>query len=139
MTLSNPHLICEMTVYSIIAVAMISCVLILVVKQTRPELALILSIASGCIILAAIIAKFTPVLNELSDIISWSGIGSEYLTVMLKALGICYLTQFAQDVCNDFGQTALASKIELCGKITLAAISLPLMISYLEMIKNLVE
>ena len=108
MTLSNPPLICEMTVYSIIAVAIISCVLILVVKQTRPELALVLSIASGCIILAAIIAKFTPVINELSDIISWSGIGSEYLTVMLKALGICYLTQFAEDVCNDFGQTALA-------------------------------
>lgn len=127
-----------MSVYGMIAVGLISCVLVLVVKQYRPELGLLVSIAAGCVILLAVLMKFTPVIEQLKSLVYNSGIKKEYLSIMIKSLGICYLTQFASDICNDFGQTSLASKIELCGRVTLAALSMPLMITLIETVSKMV-
>ncbi len=127
-----------MSVYGIIAVGLISCVLVLVVKQYRPELGLLVSIAAGCVILLAVLSKFTPVIEQLKSLVYNSGIKKEYLSIMIKSLGICYLTQFASDICNDFGQTSLASKIELCGRVTLAVLSMPLMITLIETVSKMV-
>ena len=127
-----------MSVYGIIAVGLISCVLVLVVKQYRPELGILVSIAAGCVILLAVLSKFTPVIEQLKSLVYNSGIKKEYLSIMIKSLGICYLTQFASDICNDFGQTSLASKIELCGRVTLAVLSMPLMITLIETVSKMV-
>ena len=112
--------------------------LVLVVKQYRPELGLLVSIAAGCVILLAVLSKFTPVIEQLKSLVYNSGIKKEYLSIMIKSLGICYLTQFASDICNDFGQTSLASKIELCGRVTLAVLSMPLMITLIETVSKMV-
>ena len=44
----------------------------------------------------------------------------------MKTLGICFLTQFAVDSCKDAGESALASKVELAGKVTVVVMALPL-------------
>ena len=54
-----------------------------------------------------------------------SGIDSELLVTVIKAMGVCYITGFASDICRDFGQTSLAGKIELAGKITVVLINVP--------------
>ena len=51
----------------------------------------------------------------------------EYVLVLFKALGICYLTQFAADSCRDAGESALAVKAEIAGRIAVLLISLPLL------------
>ena len=126
-----------MSIYGIIGLCIISCVFVMVVRQYKPEFALIATIASGCVILYAVLGRFASVLNELKFISENAGIKSEYMEVMLKGLGICYLTKFSSDICNDFGQSSLASKIELCGKITLAALSIPLLKTLVEMITKI--
>ena len=126
-----------MSIYSIIGLAIICCVLIITVKQYKPEFALLTTIVSGVIILLLVISRFGSVLGEIQVIAESSGIKSEYIEIMLKGLGICYLTQFSSDICIDFGQTSLASKIELCGKITLAALSIPLLLALIEIIKKM--
>ena len=126
-----------MSIYGIIGLSIISCVIVIVVRQYKPEFALIATIASGCVILYAILGRFAYVLKDLKFIADNAGIKIEYMEVMLKGLGICYLTKFSSDVCNDFGQSSLASKIELCGKITLSALSIPLLKSLVEMITKI--
>jgi len=125
-------------IYQVIGLSLVACILVLVVKNQKPELAILVSIAAGCIILGFVFSKITPLIDQVREIVNYSGIDGKYIEIMLKALGICYLTQFATDTCNDFGQTALASKVELCGKLSIAAITLPLLIAYLDMIKNLI-
>ena len=126
-----------MSIYGIIGLSIVSCVIVIMVKQYKPEFALITTIASGVIVLFAILSRFSSVLGELKAISENAGIKSEYIEVMLKGLGICYITQFSSDICNDFGQTSLASKIELCGKLTIAALSMPMLISLVEMINRM--
>lgn len=127
-----------MTVYSVILAALAAAVLIVTVKQYKPELALPLGIAAGAVVLAAVVSFAMPLVLQLKSIAENSGIKNEYFILMLKSLGICYITQFAADICTDFGQSSLASKIELFGKVALAAVNLPLIISLINTVSNLV-
>ena len=127
-----------MTVYSVILAALAAAVLIVTVKQYKPELALPLGIAAGAVILTAVVSFAMPLVSQLKSIAENSGIKNEYFILMLKSLGICYITQFAADICTDFGQSSLASKIELFGKVALAAVNLPLIISLINTVSNLV-
>lgn len=127
-----------MTVYSVILAALAAAVLIVTVKQYKPELALSLGIAAGAVVLTAVVSFAMPLVSQLKSIAENSGIKNEYFILMLKSLGICYITQFAADICTDFGQSSLASKIELFGKVALAAVNLPLIISLINTVSNLV-
>ena len=127
-----------MEMFSIISLSLTSAIIVVFLKQYRSDLAVVLSLAAGAIILLAIISKAVPLFNTVSNIIKSAGVEPQYVSVMLKSLGICYLTQFSSDVCNDFGQSSLGSKIELCGKIMLALISLPMLVSLISTITKMI-
>ena len=67
------------------------------------------------------------------------GIETEYFKVALKALGIGYVTSFIADTCRDSGQTSLASKAELAGKTAIFVLSLPILVSVLNIAVGLIE
>lgn len=127
-----------MDIYKITAVGLVACIIAVLIKEYKPEFSVTFSVAVGAVMLFAVLAKFTPIISDIKYIASESGIDNEYLKLMLKSLGICYIAQFATDICNDFGQTSLASKIELCAKITLAALSLQPIKAIIEIIKETV-
>ena len=127
-----------MELFSIMGITLITAVLVVLIKQYRPEMALVLSVGAGAIILLTIILKATPLLNSVTNLIKSVGIKEEYVSIMLKSLGVCYLTQFSSDICNDFGQTSLGSKIELGGKIMLGIISLPMMVSLISLVTKMI-
>ncbi len=127
-----------MNIYELLALALLSAITVGLIRQFKPELALPVAVASGVLVLLASLKAFSPVFTSLKEIADGSGIKGEYFKIMLKALGICYVTQFASEVCVDFGQTSLASKIELCGKLALAAISLPLVVSLIKTVTEIV-
>ncbi len=92
----------------------------------RPEFSLAVVVAVGVIILGAVIKEIAPEMKKISALIEKTELDSGYFKVALKALGICYITSFASDICRDFGQSALASKAELIGKCAIFIICLPL-------------
>ena len=62
----------------------------------------------------------------------------EYVQILFKALGICLITQIACDACRDLGETAVASKVEAAGKISVLLISLPLFEQILAVVGSLI-
>lgn len=58
----------------------------------------------------------------------------QFLGILLKITGIAFLTEFAVSVCKDSGETAIASKVDLGGKVIIIAISIPIISSLLETI-----
>ena len=67
-----------------------------------------------------------PIISEIRKMMDGAAIDYEYITVLIKAVGICYITQFASDVCKDAGQISISNKIELAGKVALCLSALPL-------------
>ena len=76
---------------------------------------------------------------KLDEIIGRSNIDSEYITILFKALGICYITQFSADICRDCNETAIASAAEILGKIQLIVLALPLFEQLIDVIMVIME
>lgn len=115
-----------MDIFSMVGVAVISAVLCVLLREAKPEYAMLISLACGILIFLAALIALAPVFETLKAIMSKAGINSEYIKAIIKTLGICYVTQLAYDVCTDAGQTAIAGKIELAGKVFVVLISLPM-------------
>lgn len=126
-----------MNIVALIGIALISVVLSIMLKKTNPEYSIILSIITGIFLLGNILSFITNIFDQVKDLISSSGISTEHMMSLFKALGICFLTQFSVDTCNDAGQSALASKIEFIGKVMIIMISIPMMQEIIKMVNHL--
>ncbi len=76
-----------------------------------------ISIATGIVLLFMLLPALYDIFNNFVDIGQDIGIKSSYVTVMLKALAIAYISMFSSQICRDFGQNSIADKIELGGKV----------------------
>ena len=126
----------ETFIWKLIGLAFVTAVFSLVVRQRNPEQAFLLTLAflsvSGVYLLNEAASLFSAFLD-------FTEIAAEnYFKVVFKAVGICLVTQMACDTCCDFGQTALAGKLELGAKIAILAISAPLFRDLLSLIELLI-
>lgn len=115
-----------MNIVAIAGIAIVAAVFAAMLKRRNQEYSIVLSIAAGVIILFEVFANISPALRQINTLLASSGLSSEYTVILLKALGVCFLAQFAGDSCRDAGESALASKVELAGKIAIVVLSLPL-------------
>ncbi|MEE1018291.1 MAG: SpoIIIAC/SpoIIIAD family protein [Acutalibacteraceae bacterium] len=122
---------------ALIALVLISLALILLLKQYRPEFALLASVTSALILLIYGIAKAGEIISAVRSLTERAGIDEQNVLLVLKALGICYIVQIAKDVCADSGQTALSDRIDFIGKVTVVAMSLPLLTQIIGIVTQL--
>ena len=92
---------------------------------------------AGAAVLLFIIGNSVGIFNMISEFSQNAGMDEAHIKLIFKALGICYITRLACDVCKDSGETALASKVDLAGRITIAALSLPLITALLQTVTTL--
>ena len=121
-------------VIKIIGIGLIGLILIIIIKQYRPEFAVYVSLLAGALILYLAMDKISNVINLLKNICSKSGINTEFLGILIKMTGIAYLTEFAISICKDSGETAIANKVELGSKAIIISMSIPIISNLLEVI-----
>ena len=126
-----------MGICALIALVLISLALILLLTQYRPEFALLASVTSALILLIYGIAKAGEIISAVRSLTERAGIDEQNVMLVLKALGICYIVQIAKDVCADSGQTALSDRIDFIGKVTVVAMSLPLLTQIIGIVTQL--
>lgn len=106
-------------------------------KEHKPEFKIYISIAVGIIIFIIAADKlkdFIYLINKLTQKVS---INQEFIRILLKITGISILTEFAVSICKDSGETSIASKIDLGGKIIILSMSIPIITSLLEVLLDL--
>ena len=123
-----------MEIVKIIGVGLVALILIIILKQYKPEFTIYASIIAGAIILLMVMDKLYSIINLLSNISQKAGIGNEFFKIILKITGIAILTEFAVSICKDSGESAIASKIDLGGKIIIISISIPIITALLELV-----
>ncbi len=123
-----------MDIIKIIGIGLISLILIIIIKQYRPEFTIYISIIAGVLIIVLSLDKLTGIINILTTLSNKTGINSQYLGILLKITGIAILTEFAVSICNDAGESAIATKIDLGGKVIIISISIPIIVALLELI-----
>ena len=121
-------------IIKIIGIGLIALVVIIILKQYRPEFTIYVSIIAGILILAFIMEKFAGIINLLKSISDKTYINKQFLGILLKITGIAIIAEFAVSICSDAGEKAIASKIEIGSKVIIIAMSIPIISSLLELI-----
>lgn len=126
-----------MNIFQIVIIGIVGVLLVLSIKEKSPEFALGTSLITGVIVLTAIISQFDGILDFLNRYLSIDGLNSDFIKILLKILGIAYVTQFGAEVCKDAGSASIASKIELAGKVIILSYGIPIIISLLDTVKGI--
>ena len=127
-----------MEIVKIIGIGLVSLILIVIIKQYKPEFALYVSLGVGIIIILLVLDKLLGIIQLLTTLSQKAGINATYLSILLKITGIAILTEFGVSICKDAGETAVANKIEFGGKIIIISISIPIISALLEVIMQLI-
>lgn len=123
-----------MDIIKIIGVGLIALIIIIILKQYRPEFVIYVSIIAGVIILILIMDKVFAIIDLLTSLSNKTVINNEFLVLLIKITGIAFLTEFSVSICKDSGETAIANKIDIGGKVLIISMSIPIIASLLETI-----
>lgn len=124
----------SMEIIKIIGIALTALVIIIMLKQYRPEYAVFISILTGVLILVLVMDKLTGIINIIQSIQDKFGINTQFIAILIKITGIAFLSEFAVSICKDSGETAISSKIEIGSKIIIISMSIPIISNLLEII-----
>ena len=111
--------------FKILGTGLVTVVLYITIKQYKPELALLVSIAGGLIISLMLISEVEIIIDEFVSFGEVSGLGTSITTPIIKVLGVGYITEFCGEIAEDSGNKLLANKILLGGKISILILALP--------------
>lgn len=126
-----------MDIVKISAIGMTGAVLSIIIKTYKPEYSIHVVITTVLLLFLIILYKLSSVFSFLESIYSQINYGKIYFPVILKVLGIAYISDFVSQICRDAGEGAIANKIELAGKVLIFYLSLPVMVSVIELINRL--
>ena len=115
-----------MNVINIVLIISIVALISTILKKYTLEYSMMINIILSLILIVYIISNFSQVFVQIKHLIDLAKIPEKYWSVLMKCLGICFITQFASDSCKDAKETSLASKIEIIGKFAMMTTSIPL-------------
>lgn len=123
-----------MEIIKIIGIALVALIIIVLLKQYRPEFAIYISLLVGVLILILVMDKLNGIIQLLQSLASKTSINSSFIVLLIKITGIAFLSEFAVSICKDLGEGAIASKIEIGSKIIIVSMSIPIISSLLDII-----
>ena len=116
-----------------IGVCLLTTMIVVILKQMNPAAAGILCAAFGVMLLGAMLPQIQQYIEWIQQFLIDIGLETEYYSVMLKAMGIVLVTQIAAQICSDMGVLNIAERVELCGRVAMLGIAIPLFINLTRM------
>lgn len=115
-----------MDIVKIVFLSLLTVVMYALMRQLRPEYAPLTALAGVGVILVQLIDVLLGVSSLVEQIISVAGLEKENTEMLIKALAVCVITQFAADVCYDNSFSSAAAAVELAGRLGAIAIAMPM-------------
>lgn len=118
---------------------LLAVILCVTVRQLRPESAVFVNIAAGLMILIVSVRMLSPSVQAIGELADRAGLSGSFAELLLKALAISYITTLSSDCARDAGEAALGSKLELAGRVAIAALSLPVFTQLAGLITSMIN
>ena len=123
----------------ILTVAGIGIVTVLIagqLKVLKSEYSLYLSVAVMLLIFFYSAGRLGGILSVMEQIQTYFPVNEIYVRTLLKIVGVSYIAEFASHVCRDAGYGAVGRQIEIFGKLTVLAVSMPILTALLETLND---
>lgn len=127
-----------MEIIQVVGFAILAAIFIILIRQSRPEIGQLLSIAVGVIIVVYLLGYLKMVIDLITEITLEAKINPLFLRTLLRVIGVAYLAEFGAQVCRDAGEGNIAAKIEFAGKIIILIMAIPILVSIMEGILNFI-
>ena len=115
-----------MNAISALGFAAAAAVIAFTVRQFDPAAGRNIAIAAGSFIMLSLIANFSGAAQRIREIAEQGGVPPDMVTLIVKAVGIAYLSQLTSALCGDLGESSLAVTCEVVGKLLLTLLALPI-------------
>ena len=115
-----------MEIMRIIGVAFITTITSIILRVTKPELSFAVTVTGIIIILLYAVDAMQGVFSIFSTIANQTGVDNALIKLLLKIVGVGYLTEFGAGIIADFGASSVADKVSVCGKIIIVLLALPI-------------
>lgn len=125
-----------MEVVKIVMLGMSGVFLGLLLKETKPEYAVYISLAVGVFIFSYMTEKIAYLFSSILKLRDYLPLEEKYLTVLLKMIGVTYLAQFSSGICKDAGYSSIAGQIEIFAKLYIMVLSIPVLLALMEAIHS---
>jgi stage III sporulation protein AD len=110
--------------------------LALKLKSVQPEYGLLISISAGIVLFGFSLSKLEVIFSGMDTIRQYLSVNSVYIEIILKVVGIAYISEFSANLCKDAGYGGIASQIEMFGKLSILVMSLPILTTLLTTIQE---
>lgn len=127
-----------MNITQIVAFALVSTFIIVLLKQYKNEYAFLATIIASSVILFFSFSKLATIITLIENLINEIGIDREFFEILLKITGIAYLVEFGANACKDAGESAIASKVEFAGKLIIVTMSIPILTTLIETVTEVI-
>ena len=128
-----------MKITSVIIFCAVSAVLLKMIERESSEIKLAGVLFTVCAAFYFSAGYIIDIISAFEPLIEDSGVDSEYFEILLKALGITYISSLAEDYCRDCGENAIAAQVDLIGRLGMISVSLPLFTAVAEVVRSLLE
>jgi len=126
-----------MGIFQIVATGVLCAVLAITIKQQSPQVALLITIASSVLIFLMVlpmISQATQVMTHVGGLLDG---GMQYVSLALRVIGVAYMAELGSSVCADAGETAIAAKIDLGGRVIIMVLAMPVVVDIVSAVVGL--
>lgn len=128
-----------MGVIQIGMVGLIGALLAVQFRSGKAEYGIYISVAVGIVLFACIVDRLKIFVDAIQQIQQYLNIDTEYITIMLKMVGIAYIAEFCSCICKDAGHQTIAVQIEVFSKLTILALGMPILLTLLQTIQEFLK
>ena len=123
-----------MDILKIGVLGIVGVLLAIPLKEQKAEYSLFVSMAVCICIFVYIISKIEILCQYAKSLEAKLPVDGTYLALILKMVGITYVSEFSVHLCKDAGYGAVAAQIEMFAKLSILVISMPVLMSFLDVI-----
>lgn len=126
-----------MEIFRIAAIALITAFCVVVLREVKSELAPIVALVGGLVVVLSVIDYFSDVFSVISSVAKKAGLAASVVTLLFKVIAIGYVSEFSSSIMDDMGLSSLSDKVTLAGKLIIVAMSLPVVVQLFNFIAGL--
>lgn len=123
-----------MEIFQIVGLGILATIIVVILKELRPEFAILVSIVTGVIIFTMVLSKLVYVVDTISTLQSKVDVNISYFNTIVKIIGMAYIVEFASQISRDAGETSIAMKIEFAGKVLIMVLAIPIILALMDLI-----
>lgn len=124
-------------VIKVAAAGIMAAICAIVVRKQAPELAILLAVCAGAMILLLCSGALSSVLEFMDKLAEASGILPDLMVPLIKVTGIGVITRLSADFCRDAKEGGLATAVEAAGSLLALLTVIPLMSAVLSLLSEM--